>query len=98
MCRNAKLRRRVHLARADLHLNYPAVARKHGGMEALVAGGLGEGDIVFNFIGERLPEVVYYPEYAVAVGHRVDHDADRGNVVDVVDVAAFALELLPEAP
>ena len=88
----------VHLRGADLDLDDAAVAREHGRVQAAVAVGLGEGDIVLDLVWKGLPEIVHQPERAVAVLDALHDDADGGDVVDLGYVAPFALELLRQAP
>ena len=59
--RNAVLGLLVHLAGADLHLKGDALVADDGGMQALVAIGLGSGDIVLEAVGQRMVHIVDEP-------------------------------------
>ncbi len=66
---NAVLRLFVHLLGADLDFDNTSVACKYRRVQAFVAVWFWEGDIVFNFIWQWLPEFVYEPEHTVAIGN-----------------------------
>ena len=74
----------VHLAGADLHLEGDALVPDDGGVQALVAVGLGGGDIVLEPVGQRVVHIVDQAQGAVALGDGVQDDADGVDVVDLV--------------
>ena len=84
----------MHGVGADLDLQRLALGPQHRGVEALVHVGLGHGDHVLEAPGQRLPERVDDAHRPVAVLHRVDHHAHRGEVVDLVELLALAGHLL----
>src|SRR5690554_1205195 len=63
---NAIVGHGLHFAGADLHLDGHAVITEQGGMQALVAVGLGDGDVVLEAPRYRLVEVMDYAENTVA--------------------------------
>lgn len=63
---DAVLGHAVHLPGADLHLQGQATRGDHRGVEALVAVGLGHGDVVLDPAGDGLPEGVDQAEDVVA--------------------------------
>ena len=83
----------VHLARADLDLERPALGPDHRGVERLVHVELGHGDHVLEPPRQRLPEGVHDPDRAVAVLHRADQDTHRGQVEDLVELPPLARHL-----
>ena len=96
--RDTELGLLVHLARADLDLDGACLGAHHGGVEALVAVGLGRGDVVLETAGQRVPQRVHRTERRVAVAHRVGDDAQGDEVVDVGELLALALHLEVDAP
>src|SRR4051794_20530910 len=87
---DAVLGRLVHVAGADLDLQRPPLGPDHRGVQRLVHVELRHRHHVLEAAGERLPERVDDADGAVAVLHRVDDDAHRGEVVDLVELAALA--------
>src|SRR5699024_12366264 len=55
-----------------------------GGVQSLVAVGLGGGDIVLEPVGQRVVHIVDQAQGAVALGDGVQDDADGVDVVDLV--------------
>src|SRR5207248_3753286 len=93
--RNAELGRLLHLAGADLDLEWPPLGADDRRMEGPVAVELRHRDVVLEAAGHRLPEGWAEAERAVAVACPLlavalhDH-AHRGEVVDLVELAALA--------
>ena len=86
---HAVLRRLVHLPGADLHLEGDALPAHHGGVQGLVAVGLGGADIVLEPAQHRLEHVVDTAQHVIAGGYVV-HDHPEG--VQVEDfIEGFAL-------
>ncbi len=90
---DAELRHVVHLARADLDLQRPSLGPDDRGVKGLVHVELGHRDPVLEAAGQRLPQRVDDADGAVAVLHRVDDHAHRGEVVDLVELAALSRHL-----
>ncbi len=88
----------VHVEGADLDLDGARVRADHGGVQRLVAVGLGHGDVVLEAPGQRVPERVDGAERGVAVAHRDRQDAQCDQVVDVGEVLALARHLLVDGP
>ncbi len=55
-----------------------------GGVQALVAVGLGGGDIILEAVGQRVVHIVDEAQGAVALGQRIQNDTDRIDIVDLV--------------
>src|SRR5690606_30434338 len=96
--RDAALGDGVHLLGADLDLDGPPVRAEHRGVEALVAVGLRDGDEVAEALRDRLVEVrqdgVDAPAVLAAfLALALEHDADREEVVDLVEPLLLALHL-----
>ena len=81
----------------DLDLERLAVERDDRGVERLVEVVLGDRDVVVELAGDRAPERVDDAERRVAVADLVDEDADGVDVVDLAELRALALHLLPDA-
>ncbi len=86
---DAELGHLVHLVRADLDLQRPALGPDHGRVQRLVHVELGHRDEVLEAARQRLPQRVDHADRAVAVLDRVDDHAHRGEVVDLVELAAL---------
>ena len=83
--RHAVLGLFVHLAGADLHLKGDTLVADDGGVKALVAVGLGGGNIVLEAVGKRVVHIVDQAQGAVALGQRIQNDADRIDIIDLVE-------------
>ena len=90
---DAELRHVLHLARADLDLQRQPLGPDHRRVQRLVHVELRHRDEVLEAPGQRLPERVHDADRAVAVLHRVDDHAHRGEVVDLVELAALLRHL-----
>ncbi len=95
--RDAVLGMLVHLRRADLDLDRPAVVALHHGVQRAVAVGLRPGDVVVELAGDRRPALVHPREHRVAAGDVGHDDAQRQHVHDAVEGDALPLHLLPDA-
>src|SRR5438309_2424730 len=91
------LRCLVHLLRADLHLHGLARVRYHGRVQGLIAVALRHRDVVLEATGNRLPQRVDDAERAIAVLDRVDEDAERDDVVALVEVLLAPPHLFVDA-
>ena len=82
---DAFLRDAVHLLGADLHLERLTVRADHGSMQRLVEVGTRNGDEVLDAARDGAPLVVDHAQRGVAVLHRIGDDAQRRQVVDLVE-------------
>ena len=82
---NAVLGLLVHGAGAYLHLKGDALVADDGGVQALVAIGLGSGDIVLEAVGQRVVHIVDEAQGAVALSQGVQDDAHRVDVVNFIE-------------
>ena len=87
----------VHRVGPDLDLERLAVERDHRGVERLVEVVLGDRDVVVELARDRAPQRVHDAQRRVAVADLVDEQADRVDVVDLAELRALALHLLPDA-
>lgn len=87
----------LHLAGADLDLDGHPVHAEQGGMQRLVAVGLGNRDVVLEAPGERLVQAVHGAQHAVAGIDLVDDDAEGVDVHDLVERLTLAAHLLVDA-
>ena len=87
----------VHLVGPDLDLERLAVERDDRGVQRLVEVVLGHGDVVVELAGDRAPDAVDDAQRRVAVADLVDEHADGVDVVDLAELRALALHLLPDA-
>ena len=94
---DADLGHLVHRLGPDLDLERLAVERDDRRMERLVEVVLGDRDVVVELARDRPPDRVDDPERGVAVADVLDQDADGVDVVDLAELRALALHLLPDA-
>ena len=87
----------VHRVGPDLDLERLAVERDDRGVERLVEVVLGDRDVVVELARDRAPDRVDDAERRVAVADLVDEEADGVDVVDLAELRALALHLLPDA-
>ena len=83
----------VHFIGPDLDLERLALGTDHGRVKRLVHVGLRHRDEVLETAWERLPERVDDPDRAVAVLDRADDHPHRGQVEDLVELAALLRHL-----
>ena len=91
--RDPHFRDAVHFPRADLDLGRFAVGRDDRGVQGLVHVHLGAGNVVFEAVENRGVEGMDDAQRVVAVGHRVGHDAEGQEVVDLFEGPVAALHL-----
>ena len=84
VCGNAVLGLLVHGTGADLHLEGDALVTDDRGVQALVAVGLGGGDIVLEAVGQRVVHIVDEAQGAVALGQTVQNHTNGVNIVDLI--------------
>ena len=90
----------VHFVGTDLHFDgvtVPLKLDKHRRMQRLVQVGLGDGDIVLEAAGHRLPLCVDCAQHGVAVLYRIDNHAHRRQVVYLVQRFVLFLHLAVNA-
>ena len=80
-----------------MHFDGQAEGADQGGVQALVAVGLGDGDVVFDVAGLGLIEAVQRAEGGVAGGDVVDDDAEAVNVHHLGKTQFFVLHFLVDA-
>ncbi len=95
--RDPDLAHLVHGMRPDLDLEGLAVECDHRRVERLVQVVLGDRDVVVELARDRPPDRVHDPQRGVAVPDLVHEEADRVDVVDLAELRALALHLLPDA-
>ena len=83
----------MHLRGPDLDLQRLSLRTDHRRVKGLVQVHLRCRDEVLEAPGQGLPERVDHPDRAVAVLDRVDDDAHRGQVVDLVELLALLRHL-----
>ena len=83
----------VHVVGADLDLDALAARPDHRRVQRLVHVRLRQRDVVLEAARDRRPLRVDDAERRVAVGHRLDADAERDDVVDLLEVALLLLHL-----
>ncbi len=86
----------VHLLGADLHFELMAAFADHRGVQRLVAVGARDGDEVLDAAWDGPPQRVDKAEDGVTGGHVLGNDADGEEIVDLVERAALALDLLED--
>ena len=87
----------VHLFGTDLDLDALAFGPDDRGMQALVAVGLGHGDIVLEAPVHRLPLRVHQTEHRVTVADVLDQHAEGHDVVHLVQGQGLGLHLFVDA-
>ena len=75
----------VHLFRSNLHLEREPSRPDHTGMQRLVEVGAGNGDEVLDATRNRMPLVVDHTQGRIAVLHRIRNDANRQQVVHLIE-------------
>lgn len=87
----------MHLLGADLDFDPLALGPDDRGMQALVAVGLGHGNIVFEAARHGLPLRMDKAEHRVTVAYVLDDDAESQNVVHIVERQILLGHLLVDA-
>ena len=94
---NAVVGQLFHLFGTDLNFDRYPVHAEQGGMQGLVAVGLGNRDVVLEAAREGLVQAVHGAEHAVAGVGLVDDDAEGVDVHDLVERLLLAAHLLVDA-
>ena len=76
----------MHLSGTDLDFRWSRVVGVDGGVQRLVAVGLGDRYIVLEAAWHRKPERVDEAHDVIAFRHCLDQDAQREEIVDAVEV------------
>ena len=97
MGRDAVVGHGLHFLGADLDLDGHAMHAEQGGVQRLVAIGLGNRNVVLEAAGHGLVEIVHGAEHAVAGVDLVHHDAERVHVHDLGEGLALGAHLLVDA-
>ncbi len=92
--RNARLGNTVHLGGPYLHFHPLAERADHRGVQRLVHVALGHGDIVLEASGNGLPRRMDDAKDFVTRTYVIDQDADRHEIVNLVDIHVAALHLV----
>ena len=91
MRRHAVFRHAVHFVGTDLHFKRNGFAADHRGVQALIAVGLGRGDVILKAVRQRMIHIVDLAQCVIAFRHIVQNNAHRINIVNFVKV--FALHI-----
>ena len=83
----------VHLPGADLHLEGDALPADDGGVEGLVAVGLGGADVVLEPAQHRVEQVVNDAQHIVALGDVVHNDPEGVEIEDLVHGLVLGIHL-----
>jgi len=94
---NAVFRMFVHGARANLDLDGLAARADDSRMQRAVAVALRVGDVVVEFVHDRLPDAVHDTEYAIALLHILDEHTNRAYVEQIVKLKLLGPHLLVDA-
>ena len=86
----------VHFTRADLHLQGAAARTHHLGVQALVAVGLGGGNVVAEALVNGHVLVVHHAQGEVAVLHLVHQDAHGEEVQDLLEGLLALVDFAPD--
>ena len=87
----------VHFRRTDLHFERESVLADHRGVQRLIAVGPRHRDEVLDASGHRRPGLMDDAERRVAVLHGRGHDAQRDEVVHLLEVDLLPLQFQPDA-
>src|ERR1022692_4241231 len=86
----------MHLFGADLDLEGLAVRAHHAGVQGLVEIGPRNGDEILDAARNGAPLIVDHPQRRVAVLDRVGEDAQRHEIVDLVERDLLAAHFLED--
>ena len=87
---HAKFCKFVHRTSADLNFHGTSVGIGHHGMKRLIPVGLGIGDVVVVLLGKHGEVFVHQRQHFVAVLHRINNDAHRTNVKELIEAQMLA--------
>ena len=87
----------IHFAGADLYFYRQTVRAGKGCMQALVTVAFGDGDIVFDFAGFGLVEIVQCAQCGVTGGNAVDDNTEAVNIHHFGKTQVFGLHFLINA-
>ncbi|MNG00272.1 hypothetical protein D3C84_832020 [compost metagenome] len=84
----------IHELGADLHLDRHPVRPHQGGVQRLVAVGLGDGDVILEAAGARLVEAVHLPQHPVTGIYVLHPDAKGVDIHYLMKLQLFFLHLV----
>src|SRR5487761_1584434 len=84
----------MHFFRANLDFKLMATRRHHGGAQRLIEIGSRHGNEILDTTGDGAPDAMNQAEDGVAILHGLGDDADRQEIVYLVDGDALTLQLL----
>jgi hypothetical protein len=87
----------MHLARADLNLDHPPLGTHQAGVQRLVTVALGHRDVVVHLMRHGRPHGVHEPEHRVTILDALGDDAQRAQVVDLLEADQLLLHLAVDA-
>src|SRR6185436_4126912 len=91
---DALFRNAMHLFGADLHLEMPAFRAHNGCVQRLIQIGAGNSDEILDPARYWPPFIVDHAQCPIAVPDRIGDDADRHEIVHLLDGYLLALHLL----
>ena len=94
---HAEFRLAMHLARADLDFDRALIGTDDGGVDRPITVVLRVGDVVVELARHVTPARVNDTQRRVAIPDRRHDDAQRADVVDLVEVDALRVHLPPDA-
>ena len=97
MGRDTILRGAVHLIRPNLYLKGLAVASDQSGVQRLVHVLLGHGNVILESPGNGLVHLMNNTQSRIAVLHRINHNAHRKQVVNLIQSLVLLHHLLINA-
>ena len=68
-----------------------------GGMQALVTVGFWRGDIILEPVGQRVIHIMDEAQRGITLGHAVNDDADRVDIVDFLKILILHIHLAVDA-
>jgi hypothetical protein len=87
----------LHVLGADLDLDLDALGADQGGVEGLVAVGLGDGDVVLEASGDRLVEIVDQSQYPITGIDPIDRHPEGEDVGQFGEAARLVAHLAIDA-
>ena len=84
--RHAVFRHLVHGEGANLDLDQLVIKAENGGVQGLVAVGLGIGDEILEASIFGLPQAMHMPQREIAIGRRVNQDAESDQVMNLAKI------------
>ena len=98
MCRDAVAGHGFHFGGANLHFDYHAVHAYQYGVKGLIAIGFRNSDVILEFPGHRLENIVNDSQGAVAIIDAVNDQAKGKDIHNVAKRAFFLAHFAVDAP